>query len=103
MSRETANLIITRALAFVSTLGFSLAMVNSQPQIKAQRQSYFAQAAIDLVWMQQAMSVDAVDDGLKDWLVNLWIDEQGREIRGARARRVEGRQVEHIGYDRYSA
>ena len=47
MSRATANLIITRAIAFVSTLGFSLAIVSSRPQFKAQRQSYFAQAAID--------------------------------------------------------
>lgn len=47
MSSETTKLIIARALAFVSTLGLSLAIVNSRPQFKAQRQSYFAQAAID--------------------------------------------------------
>ena len=47
MSRETANLIIPRAIAFASTLVFSLAMVSSRPQFKAQRQRYFAQAAVD--------------------------------------------------------
>jgi len=47
MSSETTKLIIARAIAFVSTLGLSLAIVNSRPQFKAQRQSYFAQAAID--------------------------------------------------------
>ena len=47
MTRETANLIITRAIAFSSTLIISLAMVNSRPQVRAQRQRYFAQAAVD--------------------------------------------------------
>src|SRR5260370_3651985 len=47
MSRETANLIFTRAIAFASTLVFSLAIVNSRPQFKAQRQRYSAQAAVD--------------------------------------------------------
>ncbi len=47
MSRETANLIFTRAIAFASTLVFSLAIVNSRPRFKAQRQRYFAQAAVD--------------------------------------------------------
>lgn len=47
MTRETANLIITRAIAFAGTLVFSLAMVNSRPRVKEQRQRYFAQAAVD--------------------------------------------------------
>jgi ankyrin repeat protein len=47
MNRETANLIITRAIAFASTLVFSLAIVNHRPQFKEQRQRYFAQAAVD--------------------------------------------------------
>jgi ankyrin repeat protein len=47
MSRETATLIITRAIVFAGTLAFSLAIVGSRPQFKAQRQSYFAQAAVD--------------------------------------------------------
>jgi ankyrin repeat protein len=47
MSRETANLIITRAIAFAGTLVFSLAIVNSRPRFKEQRQRYFAQAAVD--------------------------------------------------------
>ena len=47
MSRETANLIITRAIAFASTLVFSLAIVSSRPKFKEQRQRYFAQAAAD--------------------------------------------------------
>ena len=47
MSRTTANLIITRAIAFAGTLVFSLAIVNSRPKFKEQRQRYFAQAAAD--------------------------------------------------------
>jgi ankyrin repeat protein len=47
MSRETAKLVITRAVAFASTLVFSLAIVNSRPRYKEQRQRYFAQAAVD--------------------------------------------------------
>lgn len=47
MTGETANLIITRAIAFASTLVFSLVIVNNRPQFKEQRQRYFAQAAVD--------------------------------------------------------
>ena len=47
MTRETAKLIVTRAIAFAGTLVFSLAMVNSRPRVKEQRQRYFAQAAVD--------------------------------------------------------
>jgi ankyrin repeat protein len=47
MSRETATLIMIRAITFASTLAFSLVIVGSRPQFKAQRQSYFAQAAVD--------------------------------------------------------
>jgi ankyrin repeat protein len=47
MSRETANLIITRAIAFASTLVFSLAIVSTSPRFKEQRQRYFAEAAVD--------------------------------------------------------
>jgi ankyrin repeat protein len=36
-----------RAIVFASTLVFSMAIVGSRPQFKAQRQSYFAQAAVD--------------------------------------------------------
>jgi FOG: Ankyrin repeat len=47
MSREAAKLIIVRAIAFASTLVFSLAIVNSRPRYKEQRQRYFAEAAMD--------------------------------------------------------
>jgi ankyrin repeat protein len=47
MNRETAKLILTRAIAFGGTLVFSLAMVNSRPRYQEQRQRYFAQAAVD--------------------------------------------------------
>lgn len=47
MSRETAKLIVVRAIAFASTLVFSLAIVNSRPRYKEQRQRYFAEAAMD--------------------------------------------------------
>jgi ankyrin repeat protein len=47
MTRETFKLIITRAIAFAGTLVFSLAMVNSRPRVKEQRQRYFAQATVD--------------------------------------------------------
>lgn len=47
MSRETAKVIIARAIAFAITLVVSLAIVNSRPRYKEQRQRYFAQAAMD--------------------------------------------------------
>ena len=47
MNRETTKLIATRAIAFTSTLVFSLAMVNSLPRAREQRQRSFAQAAMD--------------------------------------------------------
>lgn len=40
-------MIITRAIAFASTLVFSLALVNSRPRVKEQRQRSFARAAVD--------------------------------------------------------
>ena len=36
-----------RAIAFSSTLVFSLAIVSSRPSVKEQRQRYFSQAAVD--------------------------------------------------------
>ncbi len=47
MNRPTAQSIITRALAFASTLVFSLVLVSGLPNVKRQRQQYFAQAAMD--------------------------------------------------------
>lgn len=47
MNSDTTKLILTRAIAFTSTLVFSLALVNSLPRVKKQRQQYFAQATID--------------------------------------------------------
>ena len=47
MNRETAQLIITRGVAFASTLVFSLAIVNGLPRFKEQRQRYFTQATMD--------------------------------------------------------
>ncbi len=47
MTRNTAKLIIIRAIAFTSTLSLALALVNSRPSVKEQRQRYFAQAAVD--------------------------------------------------------
>ena len=47
MSSETAKSIIKRAVAFTSTLVFSLAIVNSMPTYKVRRQRHFAQAALD--------------------------------------------------------
>jgi ankyrin repeat protein len=47
MNKETAKLIIIRAIAFTSTLSLALALVNSRPSVKEQRQRYFAQAAVD--------------------------------------------------------
>lgn len=47
MSKATAKLIIIRAIAFTSTLSLALALVNSRPSVKEQRQRYFAQAAVD--------------------------------------------------------
>jgi len=47
MTRQTANLIVTRVVAFTTTLVLSLALVNSRPRVKEQRQRYFAQAAVD--------------------------------------------------------
>src|ERR1700730_5027011 len=47
MNRDTAKLMMARALAFTSTLVFSLAMVNGLPRVKERRQRYFAQATMD--------------------------------------------------------
>src|SRR5712692_485944 len=47
VNRETAQSIIRRALAFASTLVFSLAIVNGLPRFKEQRQRYFTQATMD--------------------------------------------------------
>lgn len=43
----TAQSIITRALAFASTLVFSFAIVSGLPKFKEQRQRYFTQATVD--------------------------------------------------------
>lgn len=47
MNRETAQSIIARALAFVGTLAFSLAIVSGLPKFNEQRQRYFTQATMD--------------------------------------------------------
>src|SRR5260370_12459803 len=47
MKFAAAKPIILRALAFTSTLVFSLAFVNGLPRVKEQRQRYFAQATMD--------------------------------------------------------
>jgi ankyrin repeat protein len=43
----TAQSIITRGLAFASTLVFSFVIVSGLPKFKAQRQRYFTQATVD--------------------------------------------------------
>jgi len=47
VNRETAQSIITPALAFASTLVLSFAIVSSLPKFKEQRQRYFTQATLD--------------------------------------------------------
>ena len=47
MNSDTAKTIFARAIAFVTTAIFSLAIVNSLPRVKEQRQRYFAQATVD--------------------------------------------------------
>jgi ankyrin repeat protein len=47
MTFAAAKPIILRALAFASTLVFSLAFVNGLPRVKEQRQRYFAEATMD--------------------------------------------------------
>jgi ankyrin repeat protein len=47
VNRETWKTITTRALAFAGTFVFSLALVSGLPNVKHQRQRYFAQAAMD--------------------------------------------------------
>ena len=47
MNRQTSKLVATRALAFASTLIFSLAIVNVLPSSRRQRQLSFAQATMD--------------------------------------------------------
>jgi len=47
VNRENARSIIARALAFASTLVFSLAIVSALPKFKEQRQRYFTQATMD--------------------------------------------------------
>jgi ankyrin repeat protein len=47
MNSDTAKSIFVPAIAFTSTLVFSLALVNSLPRVRAQRQRSFAQATID--------------------------------------------------------
>ena len=47
MNRVTAQSIITRALAFASTLVFSFVIVSGLPKFKEQRQRYFTQATMD--------------------------------------------------------
>jgi ankyrin repeat protein len=47
VNRETAQSIITPALAFASTLVLSFAIVSGLPKFKEQRQRYFTQATLD--------------------------------------------------------
>ncbi len=47
MKNVTAKLILVRAFAFVGTAVFSLAIMNSLPRIREQRQRSFAQATVD--------------------------------------------------------
>lgn len=47
MNSDTAKTIFARAIAFATTAIFSLAIVNSLPRVKEQRQRYFAQATVD--------------------------------------------------------
>jgi len=47
VNRETARSIITRGLAFASTLVFSFAIVSGLPKFTEQRQRYFSQATMD--------------------------------------------------------
>lgn len=47
MNRQAAKSIITRGLAFSSTLVLSLAIVSGLPRFKERRQRYFTQAAMD--------------------------------------------------------
>jgi len=47
MNSNTAKTIFARAIAFASTAAFSLAIMNSLPRIREQRQHSFAQATMD--------------------------------------------------------
>jgi ankyrin repeat protein len=47
MNRDTAKLILKRALAFAGTFVLSLAIVNALPSASRQRQRSFAQATMD--------------------------------------------------------
>jgi ankyrin repeat protein len=47
MNRNTAKKIFARAIAFSATAVFSLAIMNSLPRIREQRQRSFAQATMD--------------------------------------------------------
>ena len=47
MEFATAKIILSRALAFSSTLFLSLAILNFLPSARARRQTYFARAAAD--------------------------------------------------------
>jgi ankyrin repeat protein len=47
MNSETSKSIIKRALAFASTLMFSLVIVNALPSVKQRRQRYFSEATMD--------------------------------------------------------
>jgi uncharacterized protein len=47
MSSNTGKTIFTRAIAFASTAVFSLAIMNSLPRIREQRQLSFVQATMD--------------------------------------------------------
>ena len=47
MNSDTAKSIFVRAGAFASTLVFSLALVNSSPRVRQQRQRSFARATMD--------------------------------------------------------
>ena len=47
MNIDTAKTVFARAIAFATTAIFSLAIVNSLPRVKEQRQRYFARATVD--------------------------------------------------------
>ncbi len=56
MSITTVKKISARALAFAGTAVFSLAIMNSLPRVKEQRQRSFAQATMDgNVWRMQLL------------------------------------------------
>ena len=95
MNNQIAKLIIARAVAFASTLVFSLAIVNTMPRFKERRQRYFAQATMDgsLRRMQLLHFAGASVNSRGDYCMPLFLAAGEGRLEGVRYLLDEGADI----------